>query len=183
VLATGITTTYYTTTEMLTGNRFYSFKVESRNVFGYSTSFSNVALIFIAAPPTSPLDLANNESVTSGGKIGLTWSAPNSDGGSPVIDYEISFNIAGGASYSVLSTNNTTTSYTVTGLDSDVVYSLRVKARNIAGLSSDSLAVVIRAAAGPTGLAKPYTLLNSNLSVKITWVAPSSDGESPITGY
>ena len=54
VLATGITgltTVSYRTTATLTANTFYSFKVESRNAVGYSTSFSNEALILNATPP------------------------------------------------------------------------------------------------------------------------------------
>jgi hypothetical protein len=49
VLATGITTTYYTTTATLSANTYYSFKVESRNAVGYSTSFSNVIRILNAS--------------------------------------------------------------------------------------------------------------------------------------
>jgi hypothetical protein len=44
ILATGITTTSYATTTLTAGNS-YIFKVESRNVFGYSTSFSNEVTI------------------------------------------------------------------------------------------------------------------------------------------
>ena len=51
-LALGITTVSYTTTATLTANTFYSFKVESRNAVGYSTSFSNEARILNAAPPS-----------------------------------------------------------------------------------------------------------------------------------
>jgi len=51
-LAAGITTVSYTTTVTLTANTFYSFKVESRNAVGYSTSFSNVARILNSAPPS-----------------------------------------------------------------------------------------------------------------------------------
>ena len=41
VLESGITTTSYQTTATLTANTVYKFKVESRNAYGYSTSFSN----------------------------------------------------------------------------------------------------------------------------------------------
>ena len=41
VLASGITTASYSTTATLTPNTNFSFKVESRNAFGFSTSFSN----------------------------------------------------------------------------------------------------------------------------------------------
>jgi hypothetical protein len=41
ILAQGVTTAYYSTTTTLIPNTVYKFKVESRNAFGYSTSFSN----------------------------------------------------------------------------------------------------------------------------------------------
>jgi len=87
VLATGITATSYSTTATLTANGVYKFKVESRNSYGYSTSFSNEVSIRAAAIPTAPQSLANNAAVTASGTVGLTWSAPSSNGGSVVIDY------------------------------------------------------------------------------------------------
>jgi len=54
VLATGITTTSYATTTTLTANNVYRFKVESRNAYGYSTTFSNEVYIRAAAIPTAP---------------------------------------------------------------------------------------------------------------------------------
>jgi len=54
VLATGITTTSYSTTATLTANTIYKFKVESRNAYGYSTDFSNKVDIRAAAVPTAP---------------------------------------------------------------------------------------------------------------------------------
>jgi len=46
-LATGVTTTSYTTTALTQGAE-YVFKVESRNAFGYSASFSNEVTILQA---------------------------------------------------------------------------------------------------------------------------------------
>jgi hypothetical protein len=76
VLASGITTASYTTTATLTANTYYSFKVESRNAFGFSTTYSNIVSILAASVPTAPLSLANNAAVTAAGIVGLTWSAP-----------------------------------------------------------------------------------------------------------
>ena len=87
VLASGITTASYSTAATLTANTVYKFKVESRNAFGFSTTYSNEVSIRAASLPTAPQTLANNVAVTASGIVGLTWSAVSSDGGSPVIDY------------------------------------------------------------------------------------------------
>jgi len=55
VLAQGITTLFYQTSPILTPNTVYKFKVESRNEFGYSLSFSNEVSIRAASIPTAPL--------------------------------------------------------------------------------------------------------------------------------
>ena len=65
LLATNIPGFSYTSAVTLTAHTFYSFKVESRNAVGYSTSFSPVARILNAKVPTPPLALANDESVTN----------------------------------------------------------------------------------------------------------------------
>ena len=73
VLASGVTTAFYTTTATLTANTVYKFKVESRNAFGFSTSFSNEVSIRAASIPTAPLNLSNNVAITASGIVGLTW--------------------------------------------------------------------------------------------------------------
>ncbi len=47
--------------------------------------------IIAAAVPDAPINLANVSAITSGIQIGLQWSAGASSGGSPVIDYSISY--------------------------------------------------------------------------------------------
>jgi hypothetical protein len=49
VIASGITTASYSTTSPLAANMVYKFKVESRNAFGFSTSFSNEVSILLPA--------------------------------------------------------------------------------------------------------------------------------------
>lgn len=181
VLVSGITTTSYSTTTLLTANTVYKFKVESRNAYGYSTSFSNEISVRAASLPSAPISLANNVAVTTSGTVGLTWLAPSSNGGSPIIDYQISYK-TGSSAFSVLATGVTTTSYTASSLTSDVIYTFKVTARNLNGLGADSNEVTVRAAAIPSTPAAPTTAVNTNVSVTISWVAPSNNG-SPITAY
>ena len=101
-------TTSYDSTTVLTPLLVYNFKVKSRNAFGDSSSstgvpiFSNiVTIVSLAVVPTAPISLANNAAATASGIVGLTWLAVASDGGSPVIDYQISYKSGSGA-YKVL---------------------------------------------------------------------------------
>ena len=87
LLASGITTASYSTTAPLTPNTVYKFKVESRNAFGFSATYSNEVSIRAASLPTAPQTLANNAADTASGIIALTWSTVIYDGGSPIIDY------------------------------------------------------------------------------------------------
>ena len=100
--------------------------------------------------------MANNATITASGVVGLTWSAVASDGGSPVIYYQLSSKIGAGL-YSVLATGITTTSYTASSLTADVVYTFKVTARNLIGLGADSTVVNIRAAAKPDVPTAPFT--------------------------
>ena len=119
--------------------------------------------------------MANNVAVTAAGIVGLTWSAATSDGGSPVIDYQVSYMPAGGI-YSVLATGIAATSFTVGSLTADAFYTFKVTARNLIGLGPDSNEVIVRAAGKPSVPAAPITSVNSNISVTITWVAPADGG-------
>ena len=181
VLASNIGTTSYTTLAALTANTVYKFKVEARNSFGFSLTYSAEVSIRAASIPSAPLSLANNAAITASGIVGLIWSSGSSNGGSPIIDYQISSKIGSG-SYTILATGITTTSYTAASLTADVIYTFKVSARNLVGYGEDSSEVSIRAAAKPDVPAAPVTSVNTNVSVTITWVAPYNGG-SAITAY
>jgi len=91
VLAVGVVGTTYTTSATLTHATSYKFRVEARNQFGFSLTHSNEVQILAARVSDQPLNLANNVAITASGIIGLTWSAPTYDGGTPIIDYRILF--------------------------------------------------------------------------------------------
>ena len=184
VLQSGITTTTYTTSATLVANSVYKFKVESRNAFGYSTSFTNevsvTAKLTAATEPTAPQSLANDAVVTASGTVGLTWLAPLSNGGALILDYKISAK-TGELAYAVLGTS-VSTSFTARSLTAGEIYTFKVSARNAVGSGPDSSEVAIRAAGVPETPAAPTTTVNTNVSVTISWEAPSNGG-SAITNY
>ena len=109
----------------------------------------------------------------------VSWSAPSSNGGSPVTGYQVQVSPAtAGASISV---NGTTAS--VGGLSNGTAYIFRISAVNAVGTgaaSAPSSAVTTPDVPGaPTGV----TAQAGDRSATLSWSAPSSNGGSPITGY
>ena len=76
---------YFTASSLQSGST-YNFKVESRNLVGYSL-MSNTATILAAKPPDVPINFANNALLTTQTQIGLNWDPAIYNGGSAVIDY------------------------------------------------------------------------------------------------
>jgi len=79
-------------------------------------------------------------SVTAGdSSADLVWTAPTSDGGADIMDYE--YRLDGSGGWTSLST--TGTSATVTGLTNGVTYSIEIRAVNEAGNGGSSNAVSV----------------------------------------
>jgi len=135
-----------------------------------------------AGKPGIPKSLANDAAITASGKVGLTWAAPTSNGGSPILDYQIDAK-TGTNAFSTIAASVSGTSYTALGLTPGAVYSFKVYARNAVGLGWGTLLPVsIRAAAKPNVPGAPTVIVNTDVSVTISWIAPS-DGGSAITSY
>lgn len=63
--------------------------------------------------PDAPINLLNDASITDYTKIGLTWSAGASNGGTSLIDYNLYYALSS-ETYLQLVTGLTLTSYTTT---------------------------------------------------------------------
>lgn len=83
MLRDGVTTTSYTATG-LTADGVYVFKIEARNIKGYSAESSQITIRAAGIPdtPTTPTTTRNADNVD------ITWTAPL-DGGSPIDSYTI----------------------------------------------------------------------------------------------
>ena len=108
------------------------------------------------AAPTGLTATAGNTQVT------LSWTAPASDGGSPVISYKIYIGTAPGVQGSRAIGSSKSTSATVTGLPNGTVYYFMVTAVNAAGNESPFSTEV---SAEPAGSATGVTVsLNSSVT-------------------
>jgi len=81
---------------------------------------------------TTPTAPQNPQASTGNGQITLTWSAPSSDGGSAITNYNIYRGTSAGGEIMLTTIGNVLT-YTDTGVTNDQVYYYKVKAVNIVG--------------------------------------------------
>lgn len=120
----------------LTNGTSYDVQVRAVNAIGTGTATDSVA----GTPRTTP-GAPTGLSVTPGnGQLTASFTAPASNGGSALTNYEYSTN--GGSSFTAVSPASTSTSITITGLSNGTSYNVQVRAVNAAGsgTATDSVA-------------------------------------------
>ena len=167
-------------------NMAYNLATSQTVLFGgYSTAAAVLGdtWSFQTAPgaPTGVVATRGNTQVT------LTWSAPASNGGSPVTGYSVTAtNVSTSTSSSdacPVSDTSTTTGCTITGLTNGDSYTFAVAAINAVGTGSFSLASSPVTPATVPGAPTGVVATRGNTQVTLTWSAPASNGGSPVTGY
>ncbi len=115
---------------------------------------------------------------------GLTWTAPSSDGGSPITGYRVTPYV-NGSPQTPIATGSTATSFTVTGLTNGTTYTFTVAATNSTGYGAESQQSNAVTPAPPTVAGAPTGVAGAprDSAVALTWTAPTSDGGSAITSY
>ena len=174
-ISTGSTDTSYTVTG-LTNGQSYTFRVRAANSAGRSAASTASASVTPATVPGAPTGLS---ATVSHEQVELNWTAPASNGGEPITDYEYEQ----GGSGTWISTGGTATSYTVMGLTNGQPYRFRVRALNSVGAGAASAASPNVTPAtepdAPTGLSATV----SDQEVDLIWTAPASNGGAMITDY
>ncbi len=132
--------------------------------------------------PTAPGAPSGLIATSGNAQISLSWSAPASDGGSPVTGYRIYRSTSTGTE-TFTGVTVTNTSYTDSAGSYGTTYYYRVSAVNPVGeggLSTEASAKLVTSPSVPLNLtAVPH----KSRGIVLTWSAPTSDGGSPITGY
>ena len=177
--STGDTTT--ATLTGLTNGMPHSVALAAVNAVGTGSPKWTEAVV-PATGAGAPTDLAAEP---GDGSVTLSWTAPASDGGSPVTGYSYQQKEGTGdygAWTEAAATAVETTEHTVTGLMNESIHTFRVRANTGAGsgaASAEASATPLSVPSGPAGLEASA----GNAQVTLTWNAPTSDGGSAVTSY
>ena len=166
----------------LTNGTSYSFRVAAINSSATGSYSATASATPALVPPGQPTSLV----ATSGnGRATLSWVAPSSVGDSAISGYRIEYSTNGGGSWLTLNSNtwSTSTSQSVTGLTNGTSYSFRVAAINSSATGSYSASATAVPVAVPPGQPTSLVATSGNGQVSLSWVAPSSVGDSAISGY
>lgn len=131
--------------------------------------------------PSPPLDLIAH---AGPGSATISWSAPASNGGSPITGYLVIAHDITMASRGKESCSTTSTFVCeIMGLTNGDTYAFIAQAKNIVGLSKGSLAsnrvIPATVPSAPTNI----VVTPADRSLKVSWAAPYSNGGSPVTSY
>jgi len=139
------------------------------------TAWTQDFTINVEAPPTVPDAPQNLIAVPGNGQVALGWTAPASDGNSPILRYEVQ--VSGGTWTSVGNVLN----HTVTGLTNGTAVTISVRAVNAEGPST-AVSETVTPVTVPTA-PENFTATAGNGQVTLAWDAPTSDGGSAILRF
>ena len=165
----------------LSNGTAYTFTATATNGTGTSAASAPSAPVTPVTVPGAPTIGAVAAAGSTSAKV--TFTAPSSDGGSPITTYTATSSPAGGTGTVSQAGSGT---ITVTELTAGTPYTFTVTATNAAGTSAASATsapvtppvATVPGAPGLTDLSR-----RSKTEVWVTFSAPSSDGGVPITGY
>ena len=174
-ISTGSTDTDYTVRN-LTNGQPYTFKVRAANSAGQSAASTASASVTPATVPGAPTGLS---ATVSDQRVDLMWTAPASNGGQSITDYEYEQ----GGSGTWISTGSTATSYMVRNLTNGQPYRFRVRAVNSVGAGAASAASPNITPATEPGAPTGLSATVSDQEVDLIWTAPASNGGATILRY
>lgn len=154
----------------------YSYWVRTVTDYGQGTPVGPVEVTAVAPPGP----VVNLETSYGDGEVRLTWTAPEDDGGSPVVEYIVKRGIfvTGLMEVGRVAALN----YTDTGLDNGKEYLYAVVAVNAVGAGPQS-EVVEGTPLGPPGPPGLFKAEVKGKKVVLSWAAPTGSGIAPVTGY
>jgi len=128
-------------------------------------------------PATTPDAPTMNAAAPGDGYAFVSFSAPSSDGRSPITGYTVTASPGGATA------TGTSTVLTVTGLTNGTTYTFTVHATNAVGNSGESAASNPVTPASVPGAPTIGSATAGGASATVSFTAPSSNGGNAITGY
>jgi fibronectin type 3 domain-containing protein len=156
----------------------YFYQVTAKNSIGEGPR-SNEASAVPLSEPGQPINLVASGGV---GNVTLTWSPPLSDGGSPIINYEVYRGTTSGGETHLTTLGNVLT-HQDSGLTNGQTYYYEVSARNAIGEGPNSSEASATPMATTPGPPRSLTVTDVINGITLAWSPPLGDGGSPITNY
>ncbi len=156
----------------------YTFSVKATNVIGTGPASAQSSPVTPQGPPTAPSAVSATPQDTA---AVVSWTAPGSNGGSPITSYTITAYAAGVAQTPVTFPSAATTE-TMSGLVNGTSYTFSVVATNAVGTGPASAQSPAVTPASVPAAPSAVSASPGNAMAVVTWTAPSNGG-SPITSY
>jgi hypothetical protein len=176
-MADGVSTATTAVVPGLTNGTEYEFQVAAKNGIGtgsYSASAN-------ATPRTVPGAISGLTLTVSGTTLSLSWTAPASDGGSPITDYVIEYKLLSATTWNTLvHSASTNVSGSISGLAGGTRYSVRVAAVNAAGTGSFGPAGSELTGAAPSPSPSPSASVSASPTPTPTASENRSDDRKPV---
>jgi hypothetical protein len=161
----------------LTNGTAYTVTAKATTSFGTSVPSAPSASVTPKGPPNPPTNLVASASGTLGDRASVSFTAPSSNGGSPITSYTVTsspgnFTATGAASPII-----------VTGLTAGTSYTFKATATNIVGTSAQSAASASFKPIGKPGAPTITGVVGSTGSIIVSFNPPSFTGGTAITSY
>ncbi|CAE7530550.1 Ttn, partial [Symbiodinium necroappetens] len=182
---TGLTLGYYYLIQVAAANR----ALDTNPLTDLVPNYVEAGFYAAAAPdpPGAPSVVASTRTNTG---LQVSWTAPVSSGGIPVLGYKLYRDNGANDPIDILLWNGygqpDVLSFTVTGLSGGLLYRFAATALNSAGESLQSDITVVAGGTEPSqmnALVRDTTVNRTATSVALSWTAPTNNGGSPVTGY
>ncbi len=160
----------------------YDISIQATNEKGEGVAATLTGTTGPAVEPTVPRSLT--ASATSPTEISISWQAPEDDGGAAIQSYNIRYRQSGTAQWSSVISVIGATSTSISDLSGGTEYELEVAANNSAGAGPYARTTQsTNAAIAPTAPQNLNVTAQGQNALTVAWIAPSSDGGAPVTGY
>jgi len=167
-------TTSYSITNLTNGTR-YTVKLRAVN-----STDNGVEVVATGIPRTTPGAPGELAALPGDGRIDITWSAPLSDGGSPITKYQYSASANADEWFDIPGSGPGTTGHHITGLMNGINYTVKLRAVNGAGAGDiATIAALPQAEPEPTHIGTPgnVEVTVSDGEITLTWENPEGDDD------